>query len=84
MLCWACYRAAVAAARGFCNSLAAAVDLHHLQLYDALQLERPADMVAELTRNEILTDLFRGEPLDKDQMTQLRYLPPKADGPTGA
>jgi len=77
VLCWACYRAAIAAARGFCIHLAAAVDLHHLQLYDALHLERPADMAAELKRNVILTDLFRGEVLDKDQLTELRYLPPQ-------
>jgi hypothetical protein len=83
VLCWACYRAAVAAARGFCDSLAAAVDLHHLQLYDALQLERPADLAAELTRNEVLTDLFRGDVLDEDQMAELRYVPPKVDGPAG-
>ena len=83
VLCWACYRAAVAAARGFCDSLAAAIDLHHLRLYDALQLERPADMATELTRNEVLSKLFRGDGLDNDQMTELRYLPPKADGPAG-
>ena len=81
-LCWACYRAAVAAARSFCDSLAAAIDLHHLQLYDALQLERPADLAAELIRNEVLSKLFHGECLDADQMAELRYLPPKADGPT--
>jgi hypothetical protein len=82
VLCWACYQAAVAAARGFCNQLSAAVDLHHLQLYDALQLKRPADMEMELKCNETLTDLFRGEALDEDQMAQLQYLPPKADEPT--
>jgi hypothetical protein len=83
VLCWACYRAAVAAARGFCDSLAAAVDLHHLQLYDALQLERPADLAVELTRNKVLSQLFRGEDLDEKQMAGLRYLPPKAEGTTG-
>jgi hypothetical protein len=83
LLCWGCYRAAVAAARGFCDSLAAAVDLHHLQLYDALQLQRPADLAEEFNRSEVLTYLFRGEVLDEDQMAQLRYLPPNADGSTG-
>lgn len=82
-LCWVCYRAAVAAARGFCDSLAAAVDLHHLQLYDALQLERPAGLAEERPRNEVLSMLFRGETLDPDQMAMLRYLPPKAEGPAG-
>ena len=84
MLCWACYRAAVAAARGFCDSLAAAVDLHHLKLYDALQLERPADLAAEVTCNEVLAALFHGDDLDETQMARLRYLPPKADGTTEA
>jgi hypothetical protein len=83
ILCWASYRAAVTAARGFCDSLAAAVDLHHLQLYDALQLERPANLAAERKRNGLLSRLFRGEELDEDQMAELRYVPPKAAGPDG-
>ncbi len=83
VLCWACYRAAIAAARGFCDSLAAAIDLHHLELYDALQLERPADLAAERTSNQVLSKLFHGEDLDEDQMAELRYLPPKAAGATG-
>jgi hypothetical protein len=82
-LCWASYRAAVAAARGFCDSLAAAVDLHHLQLYDALQLERPADLATELPCNELLSSLFRGDGLDSDQMAQLRYISPKKDETAG-
>lgn len=80
VLCWACYRAAVAAARGFSNSLAAAVDLHHLQLYDALQLERPADLGAERIRNEVLSVLFRDGGLTEHQLAELRYIPPKTDG----
>ena len=79
LLCWACYRAAVAAARGFSNSLAAAIDLHHLQLFDALHLKRPADLTEEIQRNETLSRLFRGETLDDEELEYLRYIVPKAD-----
>ena len=78
LLCWACYRAAVAAARDFSVSLAAAIDLHHLQLFDALQLERPSDMAAESYLNATLSRLFSGF-LDEDEMCELRYSDPKAD-----
>lgn len=81
MLSWACYRSAVAAARRFCISLTAAVDLSHLQLFDALSLERPADLVEECERNERLSRLFRGQ-LAKDEMAAFRYVLPKTDNPT--
>lgn len=77
LLCWACYRAAVAAARGFCGSLAAAIDLHHLQLFDALQLERPANLAEEFQLNKILTRLLRGDKLDDRTKSRLRYIAPK-------
>jgi hypothetical protein len=76
LLCWASYAAAVAAARGFCTSLAAAVDLNHLKLFDALQLDRPADLAAERTQNEVLDDLFRGIEFDP---SRLHYLSRAAD-----
>jgi hypothetical protein len=79
LLCWACYQSGVAAARGFSNSLAAAVDLHHLQLFDSLQLKRPADLADELRQNATLTKLFRGERLDVEQEASLSYLPAKVD-----
>jgi hypothetical protein len=81
LLCWACYRAAVAAARGFSISLAAAIDLHHLQLFDALQLERPANLTQELELNKTLGMLFRDEPLRKKAKDDLRYIAPEADKP---
>jgi hypothetical protein len=80
LLCWACYRAAVAAARRFSVSLAAVVDLHHLLLFDALQLERPANLADEFTRNELLGRLFSGFELEEEEMKSLRYNPPKTDG----
>jgi hypothetical protein len=82
LLCWACYRAAVAAARGYSNSLAAAVDLHHLQIFDALDLNRPADLAEEYDRNtRTLYFLFRGE-LSRSEMRELRYRIPKSDKPS--
>lgn len=79
LLCWTCYRSAVAAARGFSSSLAAAIDLHHLQLFDALSLERPPDIATECERNRILTKLFNRAPLRKGDKSMLHYIVPKAD-----
>ncbi len=82
VLCWACYRAAVAAARSFSVSLAAAIDLHHLQLFDALQLERPASLADEYELNTaIIGFLFRDGLSDQD-MSGLRYIAPKTDKPS--
>lgn len=75
LLCWMCYRAAVAAARAFSVSLAAAIDLHHLQLFDALQLERPASLLEEQDLNTTLDFLFRGTMNQK--VEDLRYVPSK-------
>jgi hypothetical protein len=79
LLSWASYRAAVSAARGFSTNLAAAVDLYHLQLFDALSLERPANIDDELDRNAVLTDFFNGEDLSPAQKEILRYIAPKTD-----
>lgn len=76
LLCWASYTAAVAAARGFCTSLAAAIDLSHLKLFDALQLPRPTDLAAERKQNKVLDDLFRGVEFEP---SRLRYLRRTAD-----
>jgi hypothetical protein len=77
LLCWACYRAAVAAAREFCISLASAIDLHHLQLFDELQLKRPTNLAEELGRNRVLSKLFRGKELTEQEQASLCYLPSK-------
>jgi len=79
LLCWACYRAAIAAARGFSTSLAAAVDLYHLQLFDALSLDRPVDITQERKLNAVLTKLFRGVVLGKQGESMIHYAPPKID-----
>jgi hypothetical protein len=78
LLTWACYRSSVAAARRFSLSLAAAVDLYHLKLYDALSLERPADLEEELKRNEALSRLFSGR-LREEERTGFKFLPPQPD-----
>jgi hypothetical protein len=79
-LSWACYRSAVAAARRFSLGLAAAIDLYHLKLYDALSLKRPADLKQERRRNALLSKLFSGE-LGENEMAEFSYFPPKIDAP---
>jgi hypothetical protein len=79
LLCWGSYRASVAAARGFSIALAAAVDLHHLQLFDALSLDRPLNLEKEKSRNEVLTKLFRGYYLGPADESDIRYVAPKAN-----
>jgi hypothetical protein len=54
--------------------LAAAVELYHLQLFDALSLERPANLVQERERNKTLSKLFRGE-LEEHDLRMFRYVP---------
>ena len=82
VLCWAGYRAAVAAARSFSVSLAAAIDLHHLQLFDALQLERPASLADEYELNTAIIGFLFGDGLSDQDMSKLRYIAPKADKPS--
>lgn len=73
LLSWASYRSAIAAARGFSIILAAAVDLTHLKLYDALSLKRPADLGEEISRNAGLMVLLKGNYLSPATKSQLRY-----------
>jgi hypothetical protein len=80
LLCWACYRAAVAASRGFSTSMAAAVDLYHLRLFDGLSLERPGSLTEEIQRNTVLTKMFRRVYLSNQDKSMFRYIADKADG----
>lgn len=80
LMTWACYRSSIAAARRFSLSLAAAVDLYHLKLYDALSLERPADLEQERRRNDALSRLFNGR-LGDDDLTEFKFLPPQPETP---
>ena len=79
LLCWACYRAAVAASRAYSISLAAAVDLYHLRLFDGLSLQRPANLAEEIQRNEVITQMFRREYLDDEQKSAFQYIADKGD-----
>ena len=79
-LSWASYRSAVAAARRFSLSLAAAIDLYHLKLYEALSLKRPIDLKQERRCNAVLSKLFSGE-LAENEMAGFTYLPPEAATP---
>ena len=81
LLCWACYRAAIAASRGYSISLAAAVDLYHLRLFDGLSLQRPANLAEEIQRNEVITQMFRREYLDDEQKSKFQYIADKGDSP---
>lgn len=74
LLCWACYRAAVAASRGYSTSMAAAVDLYHLRLFDGLSLKRPANLAEEIQRNTVLTKVFRREYLSNRDKSMIRYI----------
>lgn len=47
VMCAVAHHAAVAAAVAYGDSLAAAFDLHHLDLFDALQLSRPSSLAEE-------------------------------------
>jgi hypothetical protein len=60
---WACYRAAVAAARGYCTDLAAIVDLQHRKLWHALSLDAPRNLLEERQRSAIITDYLSGREL---------------------
>ncbi|HET8662198.1 MAG TPA: hypothetical protein VFM55_24845 [Micromonosporaceae bacterium] len=74
LLAWGSYRAAVAAAKRFCQELAVAFDLHHLQLWDALSLERPKHLGDERERNKALCELLAGErDLDNETYESFTY-----------
>jgi hypothetical protein len=63
LFAWMSYRSAVAAAKDFSYALAVAFDLHHLDLWDALGLERPADLDDEHgTWAPLLSTFLRGGP----------------------
>ena len=81
LLCWACYRAAIAASQGYSISLATAVDLHHLRLFDGLALERPTNLTEEIQRNKALMKVFRREALRPREMGMFQYIADKDGGP---
>ena len=82
LLCWACYHAAIAASRGYSISLASAVDLYHLRLFDGLTLERPANLKEEIQRNEVLMKMFQREALSNKDKKMFQYIAEKRGRPT--
>lgn len=74
LVCWAAYQAAIAAAKGYCTALAAAVDLHHLDLFGALRLDPPANLKAELEFTPKLQLMFRGDELSTSEQQQWAYI----------
>ena len=61
ILAWLSYRAACAAAEGYGNALAIAIDLHRFDLLEALHLSLPRNYKEELSTNKVLTDVLAGE-----------------------
>ncbi|MDO3685743.1 hypothetical protein [Micromonospora sp. C28ISP2-4] len=82
LFAWGSYRAAVAAAKRFCQELAVAFDLHHLELWDALSLERPAHLFAERHAGDDLCEVLAGEEQIGDEMYEaFRYVAPQDRAP---
>lgn len=76
LLAWVSYRAAIAAAKHFSEAMAVAFDLHHLDLWDAMSLDRPRDVDAvRQEHGENLSNLLAGRPLRRDQYRRLTYQP---------
>jgi hypothetical protein len=76
LLAWATNRAAVAAARHFSEVMAVPFDLHHLDLWDALSLDRPANVDAlQGEQGENLSRLLAGQQLREEQYRALPYRP---------
>lgn len=75
-LAWGAYRSAIAAARTYCTNLAAAVDLHHLELWRALALPRPETLRDEQIRAELLSKFLAGEGIPPDEAEEIRWFTP--------
>jgi hypothetical protein len=58
LFAWAAYRSSIAAATRFSEALSVLVDLHRLQLWDALSLPRPATVEEERSHAALLSDLL--------------------------
>jgi hypothetical protein len=60
---WFCYRAAVAAARGYCVDMGAIMDLNHRGLWRALSLNPPPNLFAEKYHADALMAYLSGQNL---------------------
>jgi hypothetical protein len=76
LIAWACYRSAVAAARGYCTDMAALVDLHHRDLWCALALEPPSSLFEERQRASVLTAYLSGRSLTERAARSIRWQAP--------
>lgn len=80
LFAWAAYRSAIAASKQFSQALAVLVDFHHLQLWDALCLPRPANLDEELVRAPTLNEFLAETNLVSEEAESLlSYVP--ATGP---
>jgi len=86
LFAWGSYRAAVAGAKRFCEELEVAFDLHHLRLWDALALPRPANLREERSRAKRLTRMLAGSDLRKKDYARFVYVDDQAPaaGPAAA
>lgn len=79
LFAWASYHSAIAAAKRFSEALAAAFDLYHLQLWDALSLQRPNNLEDEIDKGDALNKLLAGtEPIAVRAMGIFTWLRPTA------
>jgi hypothetical protein len=73
---WASYRAAIAAAKRFSHEIGVAFDLHHLELWDELRLDRPQTLGDERDRAAALCDFLEGDhELSPRQYAEFVYTP---------
>ena len=75
VLAWGAYQSAVSAARTYCSALAAAVDLHHLELWRALSLRLRDNLREEQERALALTKFLGKGLVTPEQARAMRFLP---------
>jgi hypothetical protein len=77
VLGWVAYRAAVVAACELMTSIAAAIDEHRWDLYEALHLRPPTNLAAERGLGPIVTKLLHDGKLNRDAINVLVYEHPQ-------
>jgi hypothetical protein len=70
---WLAYRGAVSAAKGYCTEMAAAVDLHHRDLWRALEIPPPPSLFQEKRRSADLNRYLAGEDLDETLAKSIKW-----------
>lgn len=85
LVAWGSYRGAVAAAKRFCEELEVAFDLHHLTLWTALALPRPADIGDEIARGEVVSNvLAETHPPGEAELAVFTYVSESSESPAVA